>query len=59
MKVKQIKVYVRPQGMHYHTNRDCPMLADGDFESMRYKEISLAEAKQQEFCSCACVKKES
>lgn len=50
-------IYARPDGSHYHTDRSCPMLAGGDFETLRYKEITKEEAKKRRLKPCACADK--
>lgn len=48
------KLYARPDGWHYHTDRNCPMLAGGEFERLGYKEITLKQAKKRRLNPCAC-----
>jgi len=51
------KLYARPEGWHYHTDRNCSMLAGGDFERLGYVEITLKEAKKRKLRPCACADK--
>lgn len=53
----EIKFYARPEGWHYHTDRNCSMLAGGDFERLGYVEITLKEAKKRKLRPCACADK--
>ena len=50
-----IRFYARPRGRHIHSNRNCPMLNDGQFEHYRYHPISFGEAKRRGLQICACV----
>lgn len=51
------KYFARPDGWHYHVDRNCPMLAGGDFERFGYKEITMKEAKKRKLRPCACADK--
>lgn len=53
----EIKLYARPDGWHYHTARNCSMLAGGDFERLGYVEITQKEAKKRKLKPCACADK--
>lgn len=32
--------YARPRGYIYHSSRDCIMLADGNFERLKYRNVT-------------------
>jgi hypothetical protein len=51
----ETKYYARPEGGHYHADRNCPMLAGGQFEELGYVEIAMKEAKKRKLRPCACV----
>lgn len=50
-------IFARPDGRHYHTNRNCTMLGGGDFEKMGYVKIDLEEVGTRELYPCHCVYK--
>lgn len=50
-----IRFYARPRGGHIHSNRNCPMLNNGQFEHYGYHPISFEEAKKQNLQVCSCV----
>jgi len=47
-------IYARPKGRHYHFNKDCVMLRDGDFEKFGYTEVTWAEVNKRKLFPCAC-----
>lgn len=58
MKLKPIDdstiIYARPDGWHYHLNRQCSMLQGEDFERLRYIEINKSEIKKRRLNPCLC-----
>lgn len=47
-------VYARPDGWHFHLDRNCPMLIDNDFEKMGYIGIKASEIKERRLSPCEC-----
>lgn len=47
-------IYARTQGSHYHLDRSCPMLEDGDFERLNYVAIKKSEIKKRHLLPCRC-----
>lgn len=47
-------IYARPEGTHYHLDLSCPMLINGDFEKLGYKQISKVEVKERNLKPCVC-----
>ncbi len=47
-------IYARPNGIHYHLDRNCPILQSGDFERMGYIEIKQSEIKRRKLNPCVC-----
>jgi hypothetical protein len=45
-------IYASPNGRHFHTNRDCLLLQNGDFERLGYQEIGLDDLKRLNPCLC-------
>lgn len=54
LEVEPNKFYARPGGRHYHI-RGCYMLAGGDFERLKYKEITYEEAYKRKLRKCSCI----
>lgn len=52
--MKQSIIYARPNGGHYHLNKDCTMLKGGDYERLGYKEISREDIKEFKLNPCVC-----
>ena len=52
-----IRFYARPDGGHIHSDKECPMLKDGDFERLGYEEVSLDEARARKLMCCSCMDK--
>lgn len=50
-----IRFYARPKGGHIHSNRNCPMLNNGQFDHYGYHLVSFGEAKRRSLQVCACV----
>lgn len=50
-----IHFYARPGGGHIHAGKECPMLKDGDFERLGYREVSLDEARVRKLRCCSCM----
>ena len=49
-------LFARPEGTHYHVDRNCHMLVDGQFEAYGYIGIDREEIEQRELVPCpACV----
>lgn len=53
----EIKYYARPSGGHYHTNLDCSMLIDGQFEKLKYQEIPFVAINGRKLIPCSCVER--
>jgi hypothetical protein len=51
---ENIIYYARPDGRHYHKSKDCPMLSNGQFEDMRYKEINYKDIRKRHLWECSC-----
>ncbi len=47
-------IYARPDGSHYHLDRNCNMLKDGDFERYGYGQIKTAEIRKRRLYPCVC-----
>ena len=54
----ETKIYARPDGWHYHLDKECPMLSGGDFVRLGYEEISETDIATRKLnpCSCAYLK---
>ena len=50
-----MKLYARPGGWHTHADLECPMLAWGQFEEMRYRRVYPKEVKERHLWPCLCV----
>jgi len=48
-------LFARPDGKHYHTDRNCPVLQQGNFEKLGYREVTLAEIMRGRLRTCSCV----
>lgn len=48
------KIYARPDGWHYHLDRECSMLQGSDFEKLGYKEISIGDIVKRRLNPCGC-----
>lgn len=46
--------YARPNGRHYHTRIDCTMLDSGQFEKLKYTQVSMKNIKRRKLIPCAC-----
>lgn len=53
----EIKLYARPDGWHYHTDRNCLMLASEEYERLGYTEITMKEAKKRKLRPHTCTDK--
>ncbi len=47
-------IYARPSGGHYHLERSCPMLQGGDFERLKYRQITQRDIKLRYLIPCSC-----
>lgn len=58
MKLKPINadtvIYARPNGWHYHLDRECPMLSGDDFERLKYEVIKQKDIKKRGLRPCMC-----
>ncbi len=48
-------LYARPHGSHVHSSKDCPMLNDGQFELMKYEEVSRNQVDRRKLRPCVCI----
>ncbi len=48
-------IYARPDGWHYHTTLNCPMLRGGDFQSLEYREVNEDDIEKKKLRPCPCV----
>jgi hypothetical protein len=46
-------IYARPDGGHYHMNKDCPTLR-GDFDKLGYVQTTLTKVKERHLIPCVC-----
>lgn len=46
--------YARPDGTHYHLKLDCIMLNNGQFEKLKYEQISTKNIKRRKLIPCVC-----
>ena len=51
----EIIFYARPKGEHIHSNKNCPLLREGQFEYYKYEPITLVDAGFRALRVCACV----
>lgn len=51
---KDTTIYARPDGWHYHLDRNCSMLQGGDFERLGYITITLKAIKRRHLNPCIC-----
>lgn len=56
MDQKERVKYARPDGWHYHTDRYCPMLTGGDFERLKYAEVSSKTISKRNLRPCGCAR---
>jgi hypothetical protein len=47
-------IYARPDGGHYHLNRNCPMLQGNQFKYYGYTEIKKLDIKKRKLRPCIC-----
>jgi hypothetical protein len=47
-------IYARPEGWHYHLNRDCVMLSGGQFENYKYTTITPKDIRKRHLSPCVC-----
>ncbi len=47
-------IYARPNGWHYHLDKNCKMMGDGDFEKYGYVQIKKSEIKKRHLLACLC-----
>ncbi len=52
--IPETKIYARPEGKHYHLKQGCPLLQEGDFKRLGYKEIGMEEVSEQGLRPCVC-----
>lgn len=52
-----IELYARKGSLNFHSNKECPMLNNGQFEHYQYKQISIQEVEQKELNPDICVYK--
>jgi len=48
------KYYARPDGWHYHTDRNCVMLSGDQFDKLNYKEVTFNETLKRCLIPCPC-----
>jgi len=51
-------IYARPGGLCYHLERNCQMLQGGDFERLKYRQITQRDIKLRYLNPCICAYKE-
>jgi len=50
-------LYARPDGSHYHADKNCVMLRGGDFELLSYREVTPSETAKRKLTACTCATK--
>ncbi len=45
-------IFARPDGWHYHLDKNCPMLQGGDFERLKYTRITRVELAKRKLWAC-------
>jgi len=51
---KETLIYARPDGSHFHLDRQCNMLQNGDYERLEYTIIDESQIKERKLYPCAC-----
>lgn len=47
-------IYARPNGWHYHLDRDCAMLRGSQFKRHAYREVPAAIVRRRRLIPCGC-----
>jgi hypothetical protein len=47
-------IYARPEGWHYHLDRDCTMLQGSQFKRHAYREVPAAIVRRRSLVPCGC-----
>ena len=56
-KVETVEIiYARPNGTHYHTDRNCMMLTGNQYATLGYKEIIMEEVYNRRLIPCMCTR---
>lgn len=54
---KESSYFARPDGIHYHQRRSCPLLQGNQFKEMHYREIKYSTVKRRLLSPCSCTSK--